>query len=628
MCGITGFVIPLQSSDYRSKLDASFRCIDHRGPDDTGFEEMNSIKSKIVFGHKRLSIIDLSQAGHQPMSSANGRFTVVYNGEIYNYKELREELKTTHGYQFKSDSDTEVLLAAWDRWGDSSLKKFVGMFAFAMYDSTLQKLFLVRDAFGIKPLYCSLTKESFHFSSEVPALISFLPQTKLNHNTAYNYVLWGQYDTKEETFYKDVFHLLPGHLLEVDVNNPEAQLKKVRWWWPSVELKNKLTFDDAAKQLREMFLGSVKLHLRSDVPIGAALSGGIDSSAVVCAMRMIEPDMPIHTFSFIAPNSSINEENWIDIVNEYVNAIPHKISVDPSELISDIDDMIQTQGEPFGSTSIYAQYRVFKAAREAGIVVTLDGQGADELLAGYNGYPSYFLKSMFENNEYNESIHFLRNWASWPGRSMKQSCSMFLSNCLPINVKKSILPILTRKKESDWVNQDWINRRYLTEIHSELENHSNEAKGRRLVEQLRSALTGNGLASLLRHGDRNAMRWSIESRVPFLTIEMAEFLLSLPEDYLLSRKGETKHIFREAMRGIVPDEILDRRDKIGFQTPELDWLKNNKNAIENWLGKVSETPFLNEKNTKREIERILNGTKSFDYRVWRTINYSRWLQIN
>lgn len=628
MCGIIGSVIPVQSNEYRSRLDTSLKCIDHRGPDDTGIEEFNTIKSKVLFGHKRLSILDLSQAGHQPMTSTNGRFTVVYNGEIYNYKELREDLKL-NGYRFNSDSDTEVLLAAWEHWGEKSLKKLVGMFAFAIFDKALDKLVIARDAFGIKPLYFNKTIDSLHFASEIPALIALLPnEPELNYKIAYNYVLWGQYDTNEETFYKDVFHLLPGHLIEVDVNNLEAQLKISRWWWPSIEQNSRLSFDDATEQLRELFLQNVRLHLRSDVPVGAALSGGIDSSAVVCAMRMIEPDMPIHTFSFIAPNSPINEEEWVDIVNQYVNAIPHKITVDPNELISDIDDMILAQGEPFGSTSIYAQYRVFKAAREAGIVVTLDGQGADELLAGYNGYPSYYLKSLFDDKEFIKSIEFLSNWASWPGRSMKQAFSMLVSSSIPKNVKNSILPILTQKKQSNWVNQEWINNHYKSESHLESKNYPNEAKGRRLVEQLRSALTGNGLASLLRHGDRNAMRWSIESRVPFLTIEMAEFLLSLPEDYLLSKKGETKHIFRAAMRGIVPDVILDRRDKIGFQTPELDWLKNNKNAIENWLGKVSETPFLNEKNTIREIERILTGTTSFDYRVWRTINYSRWLQNN
>lgn len=567
MCGIIGSFHRSPTIEFESQWSSALNLIRHRGPDDEGTYKTPVGGGFLRLGHKRLSIIDLSAGGHQPMHSIDGRYTVVFNGEIYNYRELREEL-LAEGFSFRSDSDTEVLLCAWAKWGAQSLPKFTGMFAFAVFDNVEMTLTLARDAFGIKPLYYWLDDLELRFSSELPSLLTMLPVPyELDLQCAYNYLVYGVSDIGMRSFVKSVNVLPSGHFMKVSFNGLQT-FSSERWWWPSITLRYNISFEDAAAQLRDLFLKSVRLHLRSDVPLGAALSGGLDSSALVCAMRLLEPDMPIHTFSFVARGSDVDEEHWIDIVNQHVGAIPHKVFVESEELIADLDDMIAAQGQPFGGTSIYAQYRVFKAARETGVTVTLDGQGADEMLAGYQGYPQGYIGSLLDRSDYLGVIRFVLNWSRWPGRGLKRSLLEFVAAIAP----KWSLTIAYRAIGFDanpgWLDTAWLRERGVTTEYPVNLQKSPEGHGRRLVEQLRHALTEYGLPELMRHGDRNSMRWSIESRVPFLTTEIAEFLLSLPEEYLLSPQGETKHVFRAAMRGIVPDEILDRKDKIGFRTPE------------------------------------------------------------
>lgn len=636
MCGIFGYYAvnsQIKQEEIDERLKAALINLRHRGPDDNGIEalpinnnEDSSVK-QLYLGHTRLSIIDLSTAGHQPMYSKDGRFCLIFNGEIYNYKEIKEELLTKN-YHFKTDSDTEVLIAAWQHWGANGINRLVGMFAFVVYDRQDSTLTLVRDAFGIKPIFYLHTNEELCFASEVSA-ISSLINIKLtpNLNQAYNYLTTGEYDYGDTTFYSGVKQLMPGHLIRFDLKSNKLDMIN-RWWWPSIKERSDLTFKEAAAELREIFLKNIRMHLRSDVPVGAALSGGLDSSAVVCAMRFVDPNIPINTFTYVDRGSAINEEKWADIVNKHVSAIPHKVLVDPNDLGNDIEDLIKTQGEPFGGTSIYAQYRVFKEARETGVIVTLDGQGADELLAGYNGYPHGYVLSLYENKEYVKIVRFLRKWAEWPSRSYLQAFRLIATITLPPKILAFLLKIFNKNPLfPEWIDKNFvINNKFKTEFYGSY-LRTEEGKGRRLVEQLRSALTLSGLSPLLRHGDRDSMRWSVESRVPFLTTELAEFVLSLPESYLLSEDGQTKHIFRESMRGIVPDEILDRRDKIGFETPEFSWLFNQKNLINN-LFKAEQLKILNSKISKKEVNEVLNGDKKFGRHVWRLINYSYWYQVN
>ena len=288
------------------------------------------------------------------------------------------------------------------------------MFAFAILDIECRTLTLARDAFGIKPLFFSEYDDGFWFGSEIRTVQALQGlRGKPNLDRAYKYLVFGGYDNDKTTFFEGVENIPPGYVLSLNLTEVSCS-KPRRWWWPSIQERGAFSFDQAVESVREHFLDNVRLHLRSDVPVGAALSGGIDSSAVVCAMRKLEPEMPLHTFTFVSPGSDIDEEHWADVVNTHVGAQAHKVVVDPADLARDLDDMIRVQGEPFASTSIYAQYRVFKAAREAGVVVTLDGQGADEALAGYSGYLDAYLESLLDDRKYLRIPNFLRAWSKWP----------------------------------------------------------------------------------------------------------------------------------------------------------------------------------------------------------------------
>lgn len=621
MCGIAGGWWK-GSAQADSRLGRALEKIRYRGPDDRGYELYPMGDSVVALGHTRLSILDLSSAGHQPMLSADKRFSIVFNGEIYNYRELRTELQGL-GHGFVSDSDTEVLLAAWTQWGQACLSRLVGMFAFVVLDRQAGTLTCVRDAFGIKPFFYAAEGGEFYFASEMPALKELLPgKPTLDWQRAYDYLVHGDYDSGTGTFFEGIRHLLPGHLFIVDLKG-ERVAEPERWWTPRIVERIDLSFASATELVREQFLQNIRLHLRSDVALGAALSGGIDSSAVVCAMRHVEPDLPIHTFSYIAAGSEMSEEVWVDRINAHVGAVPHKISVGSDELVRDLDSMILAQGEPFGSTSIYAQYRVFQLARESGVTVTLDGQGADEMLAGYNGYPGQRLRGLIEKGRLAEALSFFNEWAKWPGRSRIGGAKR-----LAAEMTEGWLYALLRKINGSDALPSWINGEPLVERgvishFPRLRSPQSEA-GRRVVAELALSLTRRGLPALLRHGDRNSMRFSVESRVPFLTLDMVNLLLSLPESYLISPKGETKHVFRAAMRGIVPDDVLDRRDKIGFATPEQAWLISMADTVRGWLREDLQLPFFNQAEVLREFELIIAGRKPFSWQVWRWINFCRW----
>lgn len=624
MCGIAGGWWA-NASGLDEGFSQALWSMRRRGPNDSGHMLYALERGTFGLGHTRLSIIDLTAGGHQPMHTPDGSASIVFNGEIYNYRELRAELSAC-GHVFVSNSDTEVLLAAWRQWGRSCLTRLVGMFAFAVYEKRSGKLTCVRDAFGIKPFFYTSTPESFAFASEISAVKALTGRRMgLDLQRAYDYLVHNDYDSNARTFVDGVLQLEPGHLLEFDFSSGALASPK-RWWLPSVTERTDLSFDQAAERFREEFLQSIRLHLRSDVPLGAALSGGLDSSAVVCAMRHVEPDLPINTFSYIAKGTPLSEEQWVDHINQYVGATAHKITVSQDELASDLDDMIRTQGEPFGSTSIYAQYRVFRSAMENEVTVTLDGQGADEMLAGYEGYPGHRVRSMLERGEYGRAWSFLASWTRWPGRSWGMGIKQVMGEIAPDYLYESL-----RSLKGSSGTPQWINAKYLVEQGVLTQYPRQQAggaiAGRRLAGELALALTKKGLPALLRHGDRNSMRFSVESRVPFLTPDLAQSLLSLPEEYLISPQGETKRLLRAALRGIVPDEVLDRRDKIGFATPERQWLLPMADTIRGWLSEDLELPFLDQMQLRKAFESIVAGQQPYTPQVWRWINFCRWYSL-
>lgn len=631
MCGLFGyysFRSAEHSESVQSRLLAAKCALYHRGPDDCGLETFSILHGFDVFegslslGHTRLSIIDLSLGGHQPMHSNGGRYTIVFNGEIYNYRELRSELKGA-GFAFYTDSDTEVLLAAWEHWGSSGLSRLIGMFAFVVYDRQDQSLTMVRDAFGIKPLFYSSFEGTISFASELPALLELLPFTPdLDLDRVGDFLVFGQYDDSESTFYRDIKTLSPGHYVRIDLQDSN-ELAPRRWWWPSIKERADLSFEDAACQLRAMFLNSVRMHMRSDVAIGATLSGGIDSSAIVCAMRYLDPEIDIHTFTYVARGLPCDEERWADIVNAHVNAIPHKVIIGPNDLLNDLDALIHTQGEPFGTVSVYAQYRVFKLAKECGISVILDGQGADESLGGYDGYPVQKLRDLLDDLNISEVRQFLTACSRSSSKTGTNLIIRLIVSFFSNQFKHSLSSLNPMQKRfPSWINKRALPLKYYRKPLPPLMPDS-QRKRRHLANRLRHDLTSGRLKRLLRYADRNAMTFSIENRVPFLTTEISEFLLSLPSHYLVSSDGVTKRIFRAAMRGIVPDVILDRSDKVGFEAPLPPWLGTEFEVITKMKDKASTEPLIKSDELKGIYEKTIIS-REITPEFWRLISYLGW----
>ncbi|MBX6423456.1 asparagine synthase (glutamine-hydrolyzing) [Thermosulfurimonas sp. F29] len=633
MCGVFG-LIGKNSSSVSGDV---FRLLRHRGPDDYGLlcwdgekpptrgKRVSCAASLVYLAHTRLSILDLSKAGWQPMGTPDGRYYIVYNGEVYNYRELRAELEKA-GVRFRSHTDTEVVLRAYALWGPEALNRFVGMFALAILDTKRRAVFLARDFFGIKPLYYThLPDGGLAFASEIKALLA-LPGVKARAHPQrlYDYLRYGLTDHAPETLFQGIYHLPPAHYMVVPVDEPR-RAEPVRYWDPTPTETLDISFEEATSRLREMFLESVRLHLRSDVSLGSALSGGIDSSAIVCAIRHLDPGAEIHTFSFIAEDApEINEERWVDLVGRHVRARVHKVRPRPEEIVEDLDDLIYAQDEPFGSTSIYAQYRVFRLAREHGIKVMLDGQGADELLAGYPTYYAARFLSLLRQGKWGAALYFLRHASKHPAsQGIWAILKRTVAHLLPDSLQSPLRRMAGEEVLPAWMNGEWFAERGVRP-RPLWKSRSREA----LKEQLLLTFAQINLPSLLRYEDRNSMWHSIESRVPFLTPQVVQFVFSLPEGYILSLQGVTKAVFREAIKGLVPDSILNRRDKIGFRTPEARWLTALRPWVEDLLRSEATRaiPVLCLEAARKEWKAMLEEKRRYDSRFWRWVNLIRWTE--
>ncbi len=623
MCGILGFFATANGPVLRDRMDAALVEIRHRGPDDKGTFFTPSGAGLVGLAQARLAIIDLSSGGHQPVLSSDGRYAMVYNGELYNYKELREELIQL-GHAFKTESDTEVLLCAWQHWGQSALPRFDGMFAFVVHDMQEKTLTCVRDAFGIKPFYYLKTDETFAFGSESFALRKLHPQSQnLNLGHALRYLKFGVYDLDQTTFVDGIQHLLPGTSLTLDLTTNRV-IDTRHWYTPSVVARTDLSFDQAAEQLRSLFLDSVRFQLRSDVPIGVALSGGVDSSAVVGAVRHLDPKIPINCFGFVADGSVMSEERWMDLVAQYNGVKLHKTRVDQATLIDELDDFITAHGEPVSNLSYFAEFSVYKLAKQHGVKVLLDGHGADEVICGYRGYPEFRLRSLFAQKSPIAAMKFLHAWSRWPGRGGPAKVGRVLIQGLGLDRSANRLRSLLSNDEIGRLLAYGVS----AECHGSLQAplDLDAPKERALAEALRLDLLRKSCPPQLRGADRSAMWRSIENRVPFLSPPLANFALSMPEHYLVSPQGETKHLFKAAMRGILPDAIINRRDKIGYAAEtnmRLTLKPKQQTDLRNGLARLR---FINPDAALKTMNEGQNGTVSLHGMSWRLFNLARWAE--
>jgi asparagine synthase (glutamine-hydrolysing) len=631
MCGIFGALTHEPRADLGALGYRLGSVLRHRGPDDHGWLLAGArgirlgqyppppVAAQVFLMHRRLSILDLSEAGRQPLSDPTGRWYIIYNGEVYNYLELRADLEK-RGHAFRTATDTEVVLHAFIAWDRAALNRLVGMFALAILDTQLRRVFLARDPFGIKPLYYARPPQALAFASEVKALLPWpgLART-VEPQRLYDYLRFGLTDHGGATLLAHVHQLPPGHCLDLALDRGWAG-EPEPYTEPGPAEPIDLPLDEAAGRVRDLFLDNVRLHLRSDVPVGAALSGGVDSSAIVSAMRVVAPGLELHAFSYVADRADLSEEHWVDLAARHTGALPHKVRPTPDELVDDLDELIRVQDEPFGGTSIYAQYRVFRAAREHGVPVMLDGQGADEMLAGYHTFLATRLASLLRRGRWLRAWTFWRSASRLPG--VGRPALEALGNLLPPTLRAWGLAVLGRDLMPAWMNRAWFARRGAGPAFAARQ------PARSLRQHLDQAVARTSLPMLLRYEDRNSMAHSVESRVPFLTTALASFLARLPDEYLLGEGGTSKNVFRRAMRGLVPDPILDRRDKIGFVTPERQWLSHLRPWVEKTLRSecARSIPALEPAALDVEWQAVLAGRRPFDARVWRWANLIRWAE--
>ena len=633
MCGIAGLVGARLTADWPLRARRALGDLAHRGPDDQGWwvwhrdtersgagDTALGGAASVVLLHRRLAILDLSAAGHQPMQDPSGRFTVVLNGEIYNFVELRDTL-VRNGFTFRTRTDTEVLLASLVAWGLDACTRWVGMFAVAVMDAQTRRVVLIRDPFGIKPLYYARSEGGWAFASEVPALLRLSGASRrVEPARLFRYLRWGETDHGEGTLFADVRQVPSGSRVELSTS---GEARTTRYWTPQPQ-EPASSFDAAVRDVREAFLESIGIHLRSDVPVGAALSGGIDSSAIVCAMRYVAGrSLDLHTFSYVADDPAISEESWVDLINGRVGATAHKIRIDGADLVRDLDVLLDVQGEPFGSPRLYAQYRVFQAARAVGIPVMLDGQGAYELLGGYR----YFLGARFavlaRQGRWWAAARFARRAGRQPGITWRGVLTQAGPYLVPPGWQAAARRLVGRETVPNWLNRQWLAERGAIPA---LEG--GRQRPGRLRDALLDTLLESSLPHLLRHEDRNAMAFSVESRVPFLTPAFAELVLGQPDEFLIAADGVSKAVFRAAMRGIVPDPVLDRRDKVGFEVPERAWML----AVAPWVEETLSSPAaraIPAFNLPAVMEAWLAmraGRRAFDWSAWRWVNLVRWAE--
>ncbi len=655
MCGIAGIFNCNQNvrSEWIVKMTNTLK---HRGPDDEGFLAVDTSTKEIhhlagndskvnyprieVFnrnvdlflGHRRLSILDLSSNGHQPMSNEDKTIWIIHNGEIYNYQEIRKDL-TSKGYRFLSNTDTEVIIYAYEEWGEDCLLRFNGMWAFVIYDKIKNVLFGSRDRFGVKPLYYYLDSGVFAFASEIKSLIK-MPKIKtgVNPNAVFDYFIFNWQENEEEGFFKNIIELQPSSGFHYYLST--KTLRKWRYhslkYYENWEKFNGDKSVEFATRTGELISNAVASRLRSDVPVGSCLSGGLDSSTVVCIINKILENGSMaqigerqRVFTACYENDKvIDESKWARIVAERTRTSWHQTFPNSMDFLEDLENLVYTQDIPFGSTSIYAQYRVMKLAKESNIKVLLDGQGADELFAGYQAYYRTFFAEILKNINISAFVRELRNLDNSPINMrflLTSLAKLYSARVSPLSLKKYLFK--KNSKEFNYLNTDfWGENSERLELLKDKADTS-------LNNMLHKHLSRQSLKSLLRYEDRNSMRFSIEARTPFADdTELIEYVFQIPSVYKIYN-GWSKYIFRESIKGLIPEEIRLRKDKIGFATPEFRWLNEMKNEFKEYITNDLKE-FIDTKKLLDDWDLLINGqVKNGVTTIWRFINFAVWKKV-
>lgn len=595
VCGIYGFT----GEKDPGFLERMGSVLLHRGPDEVGSVEFPSFS----LGHRRLSIIDL-KSGHQPMPNEDETVWLVFNGEVYNFRELRTDLIQA-GHVFRTASDSEVIIHSYEEWGTACFERFNGMWALAIGDLKANKVVLARDHFGIKPLYYTRRPGRLSFASEIKALLQDpLVPAEADDQMVYEYLTEGLHDHREETFFKGVYHVMPATCVEIGLK--DGSISTRTYWNP------KLSEDGNADpaELHRLFQKAVERRLVSDVPVGSCLSGGLDSTAIVCLIRdLMKQDAPdaaslegrLRTFSAVFDNDPIDEREYISVAAEASGAESTYIHPRSQEFAQELRDLIWHQEEPMVSTGPYAQWCVMREAKKQ-VTVLLDGQGGDELLAGYVPYQFVYLRQLWKERKIGR---FMRE--AWAARDV-------------------LSPFLTRRLRQ---------RRQRLSIKGMLKSDFVKASkdpgyGRsqdNLKQRLLKDLTVYSLPCLLRYEDRNSMAFSLESRIPYLDQEFVEWILRLPSQAII-HDGWSRAILREGLRGVIPDKIRKRRWKVGFTTPEMRWLKALRAQFLSLYRSptFAGRPYWKADDVARAFLDACEGKTEESMFFWRAANVELWLR--
>jgi asparagine synthase (glutamine-hydrolysing) len=617
MCGL--FLTVGYAPDKRG-LDT----VAHRGPDGEGWKVFESPAGPVALGHRRLSIIDLDDRALQPMASADSRHWLIFNGEIYNYLELRAELAAA-GSVFRTVSDAEVLLEAYRAWGAACLSRFVGMFAFAIFDDRDKTLFLARDHLGVKPLVWHAREKGFAFASEIKQLLQ-LPtfSRRMNRSRARDFLVSGVTDHRTSTLFADAMNVSPGDYAVIDLrrSRPGESITFKPYWRPPLPDEVAIKEDEAAARFKTLFLDSIRLQMRADVRVGSCLSGGLDSSSIVCAEATIRPSgaEPFNVVSAVFPGTSVDESRFIDAVVERTGVVSHRVTLDPASVFEDLDATLAAQDEPYGSTSIHAQRHVFRAARQAGVKVMLDGQGADEILGGYHGCFHYHYLRLIREARLFSLLETLRERKAWHGVEARSELA-FVANRLKAPLRRLAGRATTAPHA--WLRVPDIEGDVIAGAIAEHGLTRPRELGQYCVLLARST----NLPMLLRYEDRNSMAHSIEARVPFLDHRLVEFCLRLGHQHKIVG-GDTKRVLRTAMKGVLPEIIRQRRDKLGFATPEEVWFKGplRTEVLARAEKSVRAHGDIFEPSIAIDLlSATLDGRRPFDFLPWRVVVFGAWV---
>lgn len=629
MCGIAG-IVSLKGFNHQS-LVAMTDLIAYRGPNSFGFaydslrhgslpelihnqyESPRTPTPVVGLGNRRLAILDISDAGNQPMAIEDGSHCITFNGEIYNYKEVRSELELL-GHTFRSGTDTEVILRSYQQWGEACLHRFNGMWSFALWNRRERTLFCARDRFGVKPFYYAVVDGRFYFGSEIKQILqgSQINRTA-NPRCVHHFLASGLVDFSAETFFSTIYQLQGGHLLRLKLSEPLTPTIE-RYWELRIAPQPAMSEEDATDEFRHRFRAAVKLRLRSDVPVGVCLSGGLDSSAVLCQARNLSPSVEFQTFSACFEESSIDERDYISAAVTSARASGHEVYPLAGPFWNAIRTITYHQDEPLISTGPFPQWCVMEEAHKSQVPVLLGGQGGDETLCGYRKFRYFYLWHLLRKAD----PAFFRELAL----SMRNGTRFYWAT----GAAAKYLPTPLQRPFS------LLHRIATPEFRKEY-GHSKIDLGAAssLAHRQKIDLTLSSLPALLHLEDRMSMAHSIESRLPFLDYELAEFTVNCPPSLKL-RDGWSKWLLRNSLRGTLPEKIRLRRTKLGFDTPNDKWvrlgLQNGHRDL--WqTKKLCMERFLSTSKLASEFQRFLDHDPlalSSDL-IFRAFSLELWAQV-